>query len=43
MESEAADEMPDTEEDKGTPGFGIVLGIMGVSMVAALMRQKNRN
>ncbi|MDK2939515.1 MAG: hypothetical protein PWQ51_1680 [Methanolobus sp.] len=43
MESEAADEMPDTEEDKGTPGFGILLGIMGVSMVAALIRQKNRN
>jgi PGF-pre-PGF domain-containing protein len=43
MESEAADEMPDAEEDKGTPGFGILLGIMGVSMVAALMRQKNRN
>ena len=43
VETEAADEMPDTEEDKGTPGFGILLGIMGVSMVAALMRQKNRN
>ncbi|MBP1907846.1 PGF-pre-PGF domain-containing protein [Methanolobus bombayensis] len=42
-ESEATDEMPDAEEDKGTPGFGILLGIMGVSMVAALMRQKNRN
>ncbi|WP_340819671.1 PGF-pre-PGF domain-containing protein [Methanolobus sp. WCC4] len=42
-ESEATDEMPDTEEDKGTPGFGILLGIIGVSMVVALMRQKNRN
>jgi PGF-pre-PGF domain-containing protein len=41
--SETTDEMPDTQEDKGTPGFGILLGIMGVSMVAALMRQKNRN
>jgi PGF-pre-PGF domain-containing protein len=42
-ESETTGEIPDTEEDKGIPGFGILLGIMGISMVAALMRQKNRN
>jgi PGF-pre-PGF domain-containing protein len=42
-ESEPADEMPDTEDDNGLPGFGVLLGIMGVSIVAALMRQKNRN
>ncbi|WP_321429648.1 PGF-pre-PGF domain-containing protein [uncultured Methanolobus sp.] len=42
-ESEPEDEMPDTEDDNGLPGFGILLGIMGVSIVAALMRQKNRN
>jgi hypothetical protein len=41
--SETTDEMPGTQEDKGTPGFGIFLGIMSVSMITALMRQKNRN
>ncbi|SFM47810.1 PGF-pre-PGF domain-containing protein [Methanolobus profundi] len=37
------DEMPVEEETPDTPGFEMIFGILGVSLVAALLRPKNRN